>query len=194
METVSPLVTGEIKKVPQKGTRPVRRTAHGRVAVPIYGALRAGLEKTLRANGKQVCDSGKKTCGRCVLCDLFGSLGQGGRAIIDDLVSDRPASEIAHPSTHVRLNREDNTVEDSLKQEEVEEGAVFRGQILLDRVKEGDLELIQAGLEAINEFGLGGWKTRGRGRVSVSIGSYEERDYREFMEKGKEKAREVLSS
>lgn len=192
METVSPLVTGEIKKVPNKGTKPVRKTAGGSVAVPIYGAIRAGLEKSLRDKGEKVCDSGKKTCGRCVLCGLFGSLGKGGRALIDDMVSERPASEIAHPSTHVRLNRDDGTVDDSLSQEEVEEGAKFTGRMIVDSANDRDIELIHSGIESINEFGLGGWKTRGRGRVNMRITGITWKRHRDFMDRGKEKARELL--
>jgi len=194
MRTLSPLFTGEIKGTKAKGVKPVRKSSDGRVVVPIYGALRAGIERSLRASGEQVCDSGKKACGQCVVCSLFGSLSQGGRAVIDDIVSDEPASKIAHASNHVRLNRETNTVEDSLKQEEVEEGAVFRGRILVDRPDDRDIELLQTGVEAVNEFGLGGWRTRGRGKVEISLANVEKRRWEDFKEEGSKKARELLSS
>ena len=191
METRSPLFTGEIKQdmIPPRGPRPVRKTADGRVAVPVYGAMRAYLEKVLRSNGEQVCDAGKRPCGHCVLCDLFGSLGRGGRALIDDLVSEEPAKKIVHPSTHVRINRETNSVADALQLEEVEEGARFRGKILIDDPTNRDLELIQTAVEAINDWGLGGWRTRGRGRVSMRIARVEELSWSDYAER----ARQALS-
>ncbi len=195
MNTESPFVSGEIKQVHQErgAPKPVRKTADGKVAAPIYGALRAYLEKTLRAKGDTVCDSGKKTCGHCVLCNLFGSLGKGGRAVIDDLISDKPASEIVKPVIHLRLNREDNTVADSLRQEEVQEAVVFKGRIIIDNPGDRDLTLIQTGIEAINEFGLGGWRTRGRGKVNMKITKVEKRNWATFEEKGKEIADKLLT-
>ncbi len=194
MKTISPFVSGEIKQEHQErgAPKPVRKTADGKVATPIYGALRAYLEKTLRAKGENICDSGKKTCGHCVLCNLFGSLGKGGRAVIDDLVSDKPASEIVKPVIHLRLNRENNTVADSRKQEEAHEGAIFKGRIIIDNPGDRDLALIQTGIEAINEFGLGGWRTRGRGKVNMKITKVEKRNWATFEEKGKEIAGQLL--
>ncbi len=101
--TLSPMYSGEIKLDRRSDVKLVRITGDGRVAFPIYGALRGYLERILRENGENICDTGAKDakpCGRCVLCDLFGSLSKKGRAIIDDMVSERPYKEIVHPHLH----------------------------------------------------------------------------------------------
>lgn len=185
--TTSPAVSGEIKMDRKADIKLARITGDGRVAIPIYGALRGYLERILRENGENVCDTGMKDakpCGRCVLCDLFGSLGKKGRAIIDDLVSERAYKEIVHPSVHLRISREDGVVSNTLKIEEIEEGAVFTGKIRVVDPKPRDKELIVAGLKAIEEFGIGGWVTRGRGRVKVDF-SIQEREWTDFLKQAR---------
>jgi len=190
--TTSPLYSGEVKQTFIEQTRgvnlPIRRTGDGHVAIPIYGALRAYLEKTLREKGEGVCDSGAKGakgCGRCVLCDLFGHLGKRGRAIIDDIVSEERTEKIVSKSTHLRLNRNEGVVSDTLTLEAVPEGVVFTGKIRIIEPKDRDIELIATAVEAINEFGIGGWITRGHGRIKMEF-EVEERRWTQLIERAKE--------
>lgn len=192
--TTAPLYSGEVKQTFIEQARgvnlPIRRTGDGRVAIPIYGALRAYLEKILREKGEEVCDTGAKGakgCGRCVLCDLFGHLGKRGRAIIDDIVSEERADKIVSKATHLRLNRADGVVSDTMTLEEVPEGVTFTGKVRIIEPKERDSELIGTAIEAINEFGIGGWLTRGHGRVKMEF-TIEERRWTQFIER----AREIL--
>ncbi|MEM3525748.1 MAG: hypothetical protein QXQ54_08910, partial [Thermoplasmata archaeon] len=120
---------------------------------------------------------GAKTCGRCVLCDLFGSLGKAGRLIADDMVSEKPASEIVSVTVHTRLERETRTVSDTLQMEEVQPGAKFKGRLIILNPQPRDDELVQAAINAINEFGVGGWVNRGRGRVKLEIVKKEEKEW-----------------
>ncbi len=187
--TTSPMYSGEIKLDRKGEIKLCRITGDGRVAFPIYGVLRGYLERILKESGEDVCDTGAKDakpCGRCVLCDLFGSLGKKGRAIIDDMVSEKPYREIVHPAVHLRVNREKGTVSNTLRIEEIEEeGAIFRGKIRIIDPKPRDEELIKAGLRAIEEFGIGGWTTRGRERVKIEY-SIHEKEWSDFLKEAKE--------
>jgi CRISPR/Cas system CSM-associated protein Csm3 (group 7 of RAMP superfamily) len=195
METLSPLFSGEIKaERASRSPRPVRITGTGKVAVPIYGALRGYLEVMLRKQGRQVCDTGQKgakPCGRCVLCALFGSLQRKGRAIIDDLVSVDDYKKIVSESVHLRINRETGTVSDTLRMEEVKEGAKFVGKIRIIDPTEEDKKLILAGLKAIEEFGLGGWVTRGRGRVKFTKIEFKEKSWEDFLKEAEKELKKL---
>lgn len=196
-ETVSPVVSGEIKTDRKNKTKTAlaRITGDGKVAVPIYGVMRAYLEKTLREAGEDVCDTGTSGgCGKCVLCNLFGSLQSRGRAVIDDLKSEENYREIANESTHIRISRETNTVSQSqtLRMEEIQEGATFRGSIRIIDPKERDKELIVTALKALEEFGLGGWLTRGRGRVTVKY-SIEEKKWSDYIAVAKQELQSLKS-
>ena len=201
MKTLSTVISGEIKEEERRRKEragvhlPCRITADGKVAVPIYGALRGYAEIALRASGEDVCDTGgkgTKGCGRCVLCDLYGSLGRRGRAIIDDMRSVENYDKVVKKVTHIKLNREEGNVSDALGAEEIQEGTVFTGNIVVLNPKERDAELINTGIEGINEFGLGGWLTRGRGRVELKIASVEKRSWDTLVKEAREKAKELL--
>jgi len=187
-KTLSPVVSGEIKtdRTKKTTTKLARITGDGKVAVPIYGVMRSYLEKTLKENGEEVCDTGTTGgCGKCVLCDLFGSLQARGRAVIDDLKSVENYGEIVNESTHLRSDRETNTVSQTLKMDEITEGATFKGYIRIIDPKERDEELIVTAVKALEEFGLGGWLTRGRGRLSVSY-SIEKKRWSDFVKAARE--------
>jgi len=197
--TLLPLVSGEIKsrevREGEHRIKPARITGDGKVAVPIYGALRAYLEKTLRENGEQVCDTGLpgkegQGCGKCVLCDLFGYLGKRGRAIIDDLKSEKPYREVVARATHLKIDREKGAVNATLKMEEIVEGTKFVGYIRIIDPKPRDVELILTGLKAIEEFGLGGWLTRGRGRVKIGY-AIEKKRWSDFVKKAREELKGI---
>jgi CRISPR/Cas system CSM-associated protein Csm3 (group 7 of RAMP superfamily) len=197
-KTLSPVVSGEIKsdeieRRSKEGiNKPCRITGDGKVAIPIYGVIRSYLEKTLRESGTKVCDTGargSKGCGACILCDLFGHLGRRGRAIIDDLKSIEDFKKIVKPTFHSKISRETFTVTDSLNIDEIQENVMFKGNIKILDPKPTDLELIATAVRAINEFGVGGWLRRGRGRVELKIASVEKKSWTEFLNKGKEDAK-----
>lgn len=201
MKTLSTVISGEIKederrKKERAGVHlPCRITADDKVAVPIYGALRGYAEIALRASGKDVCDTGErgaKGCGKCVLCDLYGYLGMRGRAMIDDLRSVENYDKVVKKVTHVRLDREKGNVSDAMGAEEIQEGTAFTGNIVVLNPKEHDTELISTGIEGINEIGLGGWLTRGRGRVELKIVSVENKSWATLIEEAGKKTKELL--
>jgi len=187
--TRSPVHSGEIKvSRASKSPKPVRITGDGKVAIPIYGALRGYLEVMLRKSGENVCDTGAKAakpCGKCVLCDLFGSLQKRGRAIIDDLKSVEDYKKIVDEAVHLRLSRENWSVSDTLRMEEIREGATFVGKIRIIDPKPRDKELILAGLKAIEEFGICGWVTRGRGRIKFTKIEFIEKDWGDFLKEAR---------
>ncbi len=201
MKTLSTVISGEIKEEERRRKErmgvhlPCRITADNRVAVPIYGALRGYAEIALRAKGEDVCDTGgkgTKGCGKCVLCDLYGSLGMRGRAIIDDLRSVESYDKVVKKVMHIKQDREKGNVSDALGAEEIQEGTIFTGNIVVLNPKERDTELINTGIEGINEFGLGGWLTRGRGRVALRIVKVEKRSWGALVEEARKKAKELL--
>ncbi|HDH45038.1 MAG TPA: hypothetical protein ENG66_06590 [Thermococcus sp.] len=194
--TTSPVVSGEIKIERQEKTKVklARITGDGRVAIPIYGLLRGYLEIMLREKGENVCDTGAKNaipCAKCVLCDLFGSLEKRGRAIIDDLVSVESYKDIVNTSIHLRISRQSGTVSDTLKLDEIKEGAKFVGKIRVLFPKERDKELILAGLKAIEEFGLGGWITRGRGRIKFTKIDIKKKNWSDFLRMAQEELKNI---
>lgn len=197
-KTLSTVVSGEIKsdEIERRGregvNKPCRVTGDGKVAIPIYGAIRSYLEKTLKESGKAVCDTGargSKGCGVCILCDLFGHLGRRGRALMDDLKSVEDFKKIVKPTFHSKISRETFSVTDSLNMDEIQENAVFKGNIKILEPKNTDLELITTAVNAINEFGVGGWLRRGRGRVEIKITSVEKKTWSDLLNKGKEDAK-----
>lgn len=207
-KTVLSIVSGEIKSdrirevmrttSEPKISKPARITGDGKVAIPIYGALRGYLEKILREKGENVCDSSVATCGKCVLCDLFGYAIMGeraapakrGRAIIDDLKSADDYKKIVHPLVHLKIDRETGKVSSVIGMEEIEEGSVFKGHIRIIDPKPRDLELIIAGLKAIEEFGVGGWITRGRGRLKIEY-KIERKRWTDFLERAREEVEKL---
>lgn len=58
--TQSPIVSGEIKADRRGEIKLARITGNGRVAVPIYGALKGYLELMPSENGERVCDTGAR--------------------------------------------------------------------------------------------------------------------------------------
>ena len=203
MKTISPVISGEIKEFERNRKReqgihlPCRITGDNKVAVPIYGALRGYTEITLRASGEKVCDTGLKGrdgagCGMCVLCDLYGYLGRRGRVFIDDLVSEKSFDTIVKKATHIKMDREKGAVTDTLVAEEIEEGAIFKGKLMILNPKEKDLELINTGIVGINQFGLGGWLTRGRGRVELKIVKVSKKKFEDLKKEAGKIASELL--
>jgi len=199
--TVSTVVSGEIKseeirrRAEEGVNKPCRITGDGKVAIPIYGAMRSYLEKTLKESGVNVCDTGargSKGCGRCILCDLFGSLGKRGRALIDDLKSTEDFKHIVKQTFHSKISRENFNVTDSLNMDEIQEGAVFKGKIKIIEPRTSDLELLTTGIRAINEFGLGGWIRRGRGRINLRIAKVEKKTWADLYNEGKAEAKKLL--
>ena len=186
-QTVSPLYSGETRVSKTAGERvlQVRKTGDGFVMVPLKGVLRTYCEQILKDAGKQVCDISKnpRGCGKCQVCDLFGYLGKRGRMLVENLISTSPAREIVKTATHIKIDRESGTVSrgNSFKAEEVIEGSEFKGKIIIFNAQAEDLKLIDAGLKAIEEFGLGGWTTRGYGRVKLIDKQVETKSLKDFL-------------
>ena len=193
MKTVSPGVFGEIKterrdemKKRKKIHIPARISADGRVAVSIYGVVRAAVETIFRKTPKEelkkifgidgallnVCDTGgygALGCGKCIACEMFGSIGNSarmGNVRFSDLYSTKPASEIVDVVFHSKVDRESGVVTQSTAIEEIKEGAEFEGKIIIRNPKDVYVKILEAAFKYIEEVsGIGGWKRRGRGFV-----------------------------
>jgi len=178
-ETLTPLYTGEVREEERKRAKelnkiafPVRKTRDGRVLVPFKGPVRAALERILPQEGMKVCNtgmSGAKPCGKCILCEMFGSLSRKGNLTFDFLISEGRADEIVRVATHTRLDRETGAVADSFKGEEVIEGVKFKAKVIMHDYRDEYLQLLKKALKYIEEEGLGGWTNKGYGRVKFEI-------------------------
>lgn len=171
---VSPLYTGENKLNSQKARKvgnilPTRMTGDGFAAVSIFGAIRGYAEKIYRDEG--ACDTGKDTkgCGRCLTCDMFGSLGRKGRILFEDLKTTRPFDKVVDRTVHPHIDRETGTIPPgkgaSIELEEILEGTELVGKLLIRNPVEKDLVVLQAAFKAAEDSGIGGWTRRGKGRV-----------------------------
>jgi CRISPR/Cas system CSM-associated protein Csm3 (group 7 of RAMP superfamily) len=179
IKTVTPLYTGEVRVEDVKVARNtgiasffVRKTNDGRVIIPLKGALRGTLEKILPLEDVRVCNtgvSGAKPCGKCILCEMFGSLGKKGLLTVDFLLSEEKVDKIVKVSAHVRLSRTTDSVSDTFKAEEVIEGATFSANIIFHSFKEEYLKLIQKAIEHLALNGLGGWTNKGYGRFEYTF-------------------------
>ena len=171
---VSPLYTGENKLNSQKERKvgnilPTRKSGDNFAVMSIFGAIRGYAEKIYKKDG--TCDTGKDTkgCGRCLTCDMFGSLGKKGRVLFEDLKSTRPFDKVVDRTVHPHIDRETGTLAQgkgaSIELEEMIEGTELTGRIVIKNPSEKDLEVLYAALKAAEENGIGGWTRRGKGRV-----------------------------
>ncbi len=174
--TITPFFTGEVREEDRRIAKnnkiafPIRKTSTGKVIIPFKGALRATLEVMLRKEGKKACDTGEvgvKPCGHCTTCYLFGGMGKRGKVFTDFLISELNKNQIVKVATHIRLNRNDGTISDTFKGEEVIEGAVFKSKIIIENSNNEEIELIKKALKEIEKKGLGGWTNKGYGRVFI---------------------------
>jgi len=178
-ETVTPLYTGEVREKEREQSReikkiafPVRKTRDGRVIVPFKGPVRAALERILPSEGVNVCNTGEskaRPCGKCILCEMFGSLSKKGNLTFDFLISEAKADEIVRVATHTRIDRETGAVSDSFKGEEVVEGAKFRARVIMHNYRDEYLELLKKALKYLEEEGIGGWTNKGYGRMKFEV-------------------------
>jgi len=197
---VSPIYTGENKIESQKlrktGNRlPTRMSGDGFATVNISGLIRSYVEKIYK--DENTCDIGKapKGCGRCISCKMFGYLGRKGRISVDELKSELPFNKIVSVAVHPRIDRESGTIPQdrgaSIEVEEIQEGAVLLGKILIRNPKDKDVEVLDAALKAIESGGVGGWTRRGKGRVSIAI-DLKKLKWSSYKEIGKEDAKKLL--
>lgn len=195
------IYTGENKKENAKHRKqgnllPTRQSGDGFAAVNLAGIVRFYAEKIFKSEG--ACDVGinAKGCGRCVTCDMFGSLGRKGRISVDELKSVEPFDNVVDVATHPRISRETGTVVQdkgaTIDLEEVREGTVFLGNMIIRNPREKDVEMLSGVLKAIEVNGLGGWTRRGKGRVSFSV-NLEKIKWSAYKEVGREEARRLLN-
>lgn len=203
---ISPIYTGENKiesqKVRKTGNRlPTRMSGDGYATVNISGVIRANAEKIFRDEGS--CDVGKnaKGCGKCLVCDMFGSLGRKGRISIDELKSVLPFDKVVQVAVHPRIDRETGTIPvdpmtgkalkgASLELEEIQEGTELLGKIIIRNPKSKDLDVLEAVFKAMEVGGIGGWTRRGKGRVSVVV-DLKKIKWSDYKEIGKEEAKRL---
>lgn len=175
---ISPLYTGENKLESQKRRKvgnllPTRMTGDGFASVSIFGVIRSYAEKIYRDTG--TCDTGKDTkgCGKCLTCNMFGSLGRKGRVSFEDLKSVQPFDKIVERTVHPHIDRETGSIASgrgaSIELEEIVEGTELTSTIVIKSPTEKDLEMLNAAFRAAEDNGIGGWTKRGKGRVKFEI-------------------------
>lgn len=200
---ITSIYTGENKKEEAKERRkgnllPTRKTGDGYAGVNLAGIVRFYAEKIFKSDG--ACDVGinAKGCGRpsCPTCDMFGYLGRKGRISVDELKSVEPFSKVVDIATHPRISRETGTVVQdkgaTIDLEEVREGTVLLGNIIIRNPKEKDVKNLRGILNAIEVNGLGAWSRRGKGRVSFSV-NLEKIRWSDYKNIGEEEARKLLN-
>jgi CRISPR/Cas system CSM-associated protein Csm3 (group 7 of RAMP superfamily) len=200
-KTLSPTVSGSSVSAPPrdrfKRIKAVRLTSDHRAVIPFSGPLRAALELLFKRCGEKVCDTGERGsvgCGTCSVCKLLGSRVKPSRVVISEFISLKPVSHIVRRVTHSKLHRKHGAVSDLLTMEEIQEGAVFRATIRVNSPQERDISLIRSGINVINEFGLGGWRRRGRGRVHIQITNIEKISWDTYLKRGQEIANKLIKS
>ena len=198
---LSPIYTGEnkVKEVKSRKTKnriPTRKSGDGYASVNLSGILRAYSEKMLKSSG--ACDVARdaKGCGRCITCDLYGYLGKKGRVSVDELKTVLPFNEVVDISTHPRIDRDTGVVTKdqgpTIDLEEIQEGSILTGNIVIRNPTEKDVEIISGVLKAIETHGLGGWTRRGRGRTTIDV-TLEKIKWSTYVDLGKEEARKLLN-
>lgn len=196
---VSPIYTGENKVESQKmrktGNRlPTRKSGDGYATVNISGVLRYYVEKIYKDEG--TCDIGRnaKGCGRCMACDMFGSLGHKGRISVDELKSTLSFDKIVQVAVHPRIDRDTGTIPSergaSIELEEIQEGSELLGRIMIKNPKVRDLEVIESAFKAMEAGGIGGWSRRGKGRVSIIV-DLKKLKWSDYKEMGKDEAKKL---
>lgn len=184
--TVTSLYTGEnklefkekrIKDYEKASLLPARQTTDGFAAVNISGMIRSMGEKIYKDEG--TCDIGQdaRGCKKCIMCDMFGSLGKKGRISIDELRSVKPFKDVTDVAVHPRIDRTTGTIPvnevgravkgASLEVEEINEGVELVGNILIRYPKEKDVDVLDAIFRALEINGIGAWTRRGKGRVKI---------------------------
>ena len=161
--------TEEKKKRSRGNALATRKTGDGFAAISIYGILRRYAENIYRPEG--ACDIGKNSqgCGKCITCDLFGSLGKKGRATFEYLKTSRPFREVVKHANHTHLNSESNAVNSFIEVEEIQEGTEFTGRVTVKNPTEKDIEILCAAIKAAEVSGVGGWTKRDMGRANFEI-------------------------
>lgn len=199
---VSPIYTGENKIESQKmrktGNRlPTRKSGDGYAVVNISGVVRSFVEKIYKNEGS--CDVGKnaKGCGRCMTCDMFGSLGRKGRIAVDELKSVLPFDKIVQIAVHPRIDRETGTIPSergaSIEVEEIQEGSELLGKMLIKNPKDKDLLILESAIKAMEEHGIGGWTRRGKGRVRIET-DLKKLKWDVYKEMGKEEVKRLTEN
>ncbi len=199
LETVTALRVGAGKRFEAAATdQPVIRDGLGRPYLPgssLKGALRAGLERTLRGLDRDdlwACDLFEKPCTEplqerqkrgeevpladvqetvCPACGLFGSSFLAGRIFLHDLPIDEASSRPPEVRDGVGITRDLRTAQGGIKYdfEAVPPGTRFHLEMLLENVDEIQLALALKALELLDagQILLGGLTTRGLGRVRL---------------------------
>lgn len=199
---VSPIYTGENKIESQKQRKianrlPTRKSGDGFATVNISGVIRYYVEKIYKDEG--VCDVGTsaKGCGRCLACNMFGSLGRKGRVSVDELKSVQPFDKVVSVAIHPRIDRETGTIPQergaSIELEEIQEGAELLGRIIIRNPKEKDLIVLESAIKTMETHGIGGWTRRGKGRISVTT-TLDKIKWSIYKEIGREEAKKLLGN
>ena len=147
----------------------------------------------------------------CSICRVFGNNELGGRVLFADMPLVYDPEDIIPIEVRVAIERDTLTAKDGAKYdyEVVPAGTQFELEIVLDNPDELSTGLLVAGLEAFNEghARIGGFASRGLGRVDIKVDVVkertaldmltgkkgEQRDWAEFKEEALKKMGEMLS-
>ena len=195
---VSPLFIGETK-VEEKKKRGggnaifTRKSGDNKAVVSFFGPIRRYAEAIYRPEG--TCDIGtnNKGCGKCLTCDLFGSLGRKGRAIFDYLKSTGNFNQVVKKAVHTSLKTDSGQVNSFIEVEEIQEGTELLGRILIRNPHQKDVEMLLEALKAAEEQGIGGWTKRDMGRAKFNV-EVKKIQWVEYKKYGIEQAKKLLGA
>ena len=195
-KAISPIYTGEIntRRRPSGNKLLTRKSGDNHAVVSIFGIIRRYAEQIYRERGQtRTCDIGKnsKGCGKCITCDLFGSLGKKGRVIFEYLKSKKSFKDVVDPTHHNNLDTETGQVKAFIEVEQIKEGTEFGGKIIIRNPKQKDLEVILSALEAAEEQGIGGWTKRDMGRIKFDV-TVNKIVWSDYIQDGIDRAKQLL--
>ena len=146
-KALSPIYTGEVNTRRRfKGNQLLtRKSGDDHAVVSIFGVIRRYAEQIYREKDeKGTCDVGKnsKGCGKCITCELFGSLGKKGRVIFEYLKSKKSFRDVVDTNHHHNIDSETGQVNAFLEVEEIKEGTEFSGKVIIRNPTKKELRII----------------------------------------------------
>lgn len=142
-------------------------------------AIAAAASNSCNPNSK--CRSGE----RCIVCDMFGTMGWASKVIFPDFCSENAALKVVSLNSQFnpqnkkykhykfyRTGKNDYKGNKKVKAEVIESGSVFTGRIFFKRLTEEELSLLMFSMGLNNKddessinLKIGGYKNEGIGEI-----------------------------
>jgi CRISPR-associated protein Csm3 len=182
---------------------PIITDTSGQPYIPgssIKGKVRSEAERIARQNGQVVCNPPQidQMCGTqvknpdnyCICCKIFGTAA--GRDAKGKSVASKvkfrdsyPLEKIDKPLTRavIALDRDTGSVSGGAlaHTEAVPTGTKFDLEIVCDNMTEDELKLLRAALKSVQDSALGGYSSRGFGKVKFRINKLVKRSAKYYL-------------